>query len=393
MIYLVFPVNSFSGWGVCGKYLVKELSKFTEVRLVTESIIYENILDELDYRFLLKTRISESEIDNIKNSQVYEIGYRVLHTIAGNTLLSIIPQLKGIKNFGYIFFEENILKKEFIENGKRNFDLIIAGSRWNEELLSYYGIENVTTIIQGIDPVIFNPFYSEKEYFSDRFVIFSGGKFEFRKGQDIVIKAFKHLQDKYKKEVILINSWYNLWPYSFKTMKMSRFIYFNPKKLNNEIPEDHVYTINNILLDNGIDIEGVITLPLYPNIMMSRIYKNTDIGLFPNRCEGGTNLVMMEYMACGKPVIASYNSGHKDILSQENSIPLVNMMPIFIKDEEGMEIAVWEEPYIDEVIEKLEWAYLNRDKLKIIGEKAGRDLSRLTWAETARRFYEIISRS
>lgn len=391
MIYLVFPVNSFSGWGVCGKYLVKELSKFTEVRLVAEEIIYENILDELDYRLILKFRVSDKELNAIKNSQVYEIPWNVLHTIAGNTLLSIMPQLRGRKNYGYIFFEENILSNELIENGKRNFDLIIAGSKWNEMLLKYYGLKNVVTIIQGIDPTIFNPFYSEKEYFKDRFVIFSGGKFEFRKGQDIVIKAFKYIQDKYKNDVILINSWYNLWIYSFMSMEMSQFIKFNPKKLNNENVRDYIDTINGILLENGIDLEGVLTLPLYPNIMMPKIYKNSDIGLFPNRCEGGTNLVMMEYMACGKPVIASYNSGHKDILTQENSIPLLSMKPIVIKNEEGVEIAVWEEPSIDEVIEKIEWAYQNRDKLKIIGEKAGEDMSKLTWAETAKKFYEIMS--
>lgn len=391
MIYLVFPVNSFSGWGVCGKYLVRELSKFTEVKLVTENIIYENILDELDYRFLLETKISNEEINDIKNSKNYEVQCNVLHTIAGNTLLSIMPQLKGKKNYGYIFFEENILSNDLIENGKRNFDLVIAGSSWNEMLLKYYGLDNVITIVQGVDPAIFNPFFSEKEYFKDRFVIFSGGKFEFRKGQDIVIKAFKYIQNKYKKDVILINSWYNLWAYSFMSMKMSRFIKFNPKKLNNETVDDYVYTINEILLENGIDLEGVLTLPLYPNIMMSKIYKNSDIGLFPNRCEGGTNLVMMEYMACGKPVIASYNTGHKDILTQENSIPLFSMKPVFIKNEEGVNIAVWEEPDIDEVIEKIEWSYQNRDKLRVIGKKAGEDMSKLTWAETAKKFYKVIS--
>ena len=56
----------------------------------------------------------------------------------------------------------------------------------------------------------------------DSFVIFSGGKFEFRKGQDIVIKAFRHLQDKYR-DVNLITSWFNSWDFSFNTMSMSNY--------------------------------------------------------------------------------------------------------------------------------------------------------------------------
>jgi glycosyltransferase involved in cell wall biosynthesis len=391
MVYLVFPVDSFSGWGVCGKYLVKELSNYTDVKLVAENVIYENILDELDYRLLIESQISKEEINYIKDSKLYNVNGVVLHAIAGNTLISVIPQLKGEKNFGYIFFEENILSKELIENGRRNFDLVIAGSKWNEALLRYYGLNNVETILQGIDPSVFNPYYSEKQYFKDKFVIFSGGKFEFRKGQDIVIKAFGYLQDKYK-DVILINSWYNLWPHSFQTMKMSKNIHFSIDNICIDSVEDYIHTINKIISDNGIDISNVITLPLMPNIMMAKIYKNTDIGLFPNRCEGGSNLVMMEYMACGKPVIASYNSGHKDVLNEENSILLSRMKPVIVKDDRDLNIAIWEEPDIDEVIEKLIWAYHNREELLKIGKKAGKDMSRLTWSETAKRFYEIMIR-
>ena len=54
-----------------------------------------------------------------------------------------------------------------------------------------------------------------------------------------------------------------------------------------------------------------------PPELQRELYRNTDVGVFPNRCEGGTNLVLMEYMACGKPVIASCTSGHRDIVSEE----------------------------------------------------------------------------
>jgi glycosyltransferase involved in cell wall biosynthesis len=260
--------------------------------------------------------------------------------------------------------------------------MITTGSSWCESILRNYGFTNVETVIQGIDPTIFNPLHSEKEYLRDIFVIFSGGKFELRKGQDIVIKAFKHMQDKYR-NVCLINSWFNSWDFSFQTMSRSGHIVFSPPS------GDYLSVMNKILMDNGINLDNVITLPLYPNIMMPRIYKNTDIGLFPNRCEGGTNLVLMEYMACGKPVIASYNSGHKDVLTEQNSLMLTEMRPVTFTANNQV-TAVWDEPSLNETIEKLEFAYNNRDVSQARACRAGEDLSRMTWKHTAQNFYRIL---
>ena len=73
-----------------------------------------------------------------------------------------------------------------------------------------------------------------------------------------------------------------------------------------------------LLAENGLDVSRVITLGPRPNALLARIYRNTDVGLFPNRCEGGTNLVLMEYMACGKPVVAVDATGHRDVVREEH---------------------------------------------------------------------------
>lgn len=383
MIYTVLPTGSFHGWGVCGKYIVKELSKITEVKLITEGFTFDNILDEFDFRLLKSKVISDQEYELIKKGGTPFIHFPVLQCITGNSLLPMIPNLKGTITVGYTFFEDNVLSQSSIENGRRYFDTIVTGSTWCEEILRSYGLENIKTVIQGIDPTIFNPVYPQKEYFQDLFVIFSGGKFELRKGQDIVIRAFKVLQDRHK-DVMLINSWFNFWPASLGTMRASPYIKFTSPS------NDYITMINQILSENGIDLNKVITLPPYPNIMMSRIYKNTDIGLFPNRCEGGTNLVLMEYMACAKPVIASFNSGHKDILTDKNSIQLVEMKSITFTHD-NINTAVWDDPDLDETIAKLEWVYNNRDSLQPIGAQAGEDLSTLTWGKTAQCFHNILT--
>ncbi|MCX8028026.1 MAG: glycosyltransferase family 4 protein [Thermodesulfovibrionales bacterium] len=385
LIYAVLPVGSYHGWGVCGKYIVKELSNWVSVKLISEGINELSINDELDYRLITSLLIDNDTLSRIKGARVYKVDTPVIQSIVMNTMMPLLPNLKGTFNLGYTFFEEDVLTKDFINNACYFFDVIATGSKWNEDVLKSYGIQHTTTIIQGIDPVIFNPLYSEKEYFRDRFVIFSGGKFELRKGQDIVIKAFRYLQDKYD-DILLVTSWFNHWQQSINTMLASPYITFNPT----EAPFDEL--IKHTLSQNGIDLKRVIVLPPMPNIMLSRIYKNTDIGLFTNRCEGGTNLVMMEYMACGKPVIASFNTGHKDVLNDKNSIPLIEMkeMPIFRNNDH---IATWYEPSLDEVIAKVEYAYQNQQAISKIGTQAGRDLSRLTWRQTAQRFLYTILRA
>jgi glycosyltransferase involved in cell wall biosynthesis len=385
MIYLILPRGNNFGWGVCGKYLVKEISDITDVKYITESFGVEDIGDEYEFHFLKSKLLGEEDAKGINSDVNRRVGGPVLQAIGNHTLMPWGPEINGSFKAGYTFFEENILRQEYIQNGKENFDIVITGSKWCEEVLRNHGLDNVATVIQGVDQQIFNTYHSEKEIFKDNFVIFSGGKFEIRKGQDIVIKAYKVLQDRHK-DVMLVNAWYNMWSDSMNTMAASPHIKYEVKS------KDYATAMNRILQDNGLDTGRVVTLLPRSNALMSKIYKNTDLGLFPNRCEGGTNLVLMEYMACGKPVIASYNSGHRDVLNKDNSIMINNMKPLDI-NKNGARIAIWDDPDLDETISHLEWAYQHRDKLMSYGSHAGNDLKELTWKKSAEQFVDIIAGS
>ncbi len=382
MIYLILPRGNNFGWGVCGKYLVREISNIRKVKYVTEDFTSQDIGDEFEYHFLKNRLVDRREAVDIMSGVTKQINSPILQAIGNQALLPWGPKIQGTFKAGYTFFEENILSPEYIQNGKENFDLIITGSTWCENVLKNHGLENVTTVIQGIDQQLFNPFNSEKEIYRDNFLVFSGGKFEIRKGQDIVIRAYKVLQDRHK-DVILVNSWFNMWSESLKTMSASPYITFNFTS------NDYITGMNQSLTDNGIDVRRVITILPRPNALMAKIYKNTDIGLFPNRCEGGTNLVLMEYMACGKPVIASSSSGHKDIINRNNALVIEKMKPITIKRSER-KIAEWDDPDLDETVERLEWAYQHREALRSYGLRAGDDLKHLTWKRSAEKFVEII---
>jgi len=375
MIYLATPTGAFHGWGVCGRYLAKELSALERVTLLTEPFDVREAGDELDYRLLRGLLCSEEPVEPVEAP--------VLQAVFHTEMLPYRPGLRGRFNVGYTFFENNLLTAQQVDNLRERFDLVVAGSRFCEDVLRGHGLSAVTTVLQGVDTTIFHPAHPEKEYLRDYFVVFSGGKFEFRKAQDLVIRAFKVLQERHR-DVLLMNCWYNCWPASLATMQLSRHIRFEPS------PEDFVGMISQVLRDNGIDLERVITLLPRPNVMMARMYRNTDVGLFPSRCEGGTNLVLMEYMACGKPAIASFNSGHRDILTPANSIPIRGGRPIVLR-EGDCNVAEWQEPDLEETISLLEWAYQHRDQLRSVGMRGARDMSRLTWTRTASQFWRLLT--
>ena len=377
MIYLSLPIGSIYGWGVYGKYITKELSSITDVKLITEQFDVNKAGDEFDYLFLMG-KLADREI---ASGYIKETESPVLHAIDEERFLPWSVDLKGTPNAGYTFFERTNITESQVRNANSDFDIVITGSKWCEGVLRQKGVDRVATVVQGIDPQLFNAVDSENTLFKDRFVVFSGGKFELRKGQDIVLKAYKVLQERHK-DTMLVYAWFNPFEKSIRSMAHSPYIkFFVP---HNYRLLDQEKLVEQALRSEFLDLSRVIPLAPRFNSQMAKVYKNTDIGLFPNRCEGGTNLVLMEYMACGKPVVASYNTGHKDILTDYNCIKIEHMGTIEHSGE------VWEDPSLDETIEHLEWAYQNRDKLKDIGFNAGRDLAKFTWKRTAQSFYNLL---
>ena len=147
-----------------------------------------------------------------------------------------------------------------------------------EGVLRGQGLDNTRTIIQGVDPMVFNPAASRKTLFEDRFVIFSGGKFELRKGQDLVVRAFAELA-RHHDDVLLVASWFNPWANYMDSMRLSRHISYRPG-------DGFEATMNNLLADHGLTRENVLLLPPTPHHEMARVYKNCDLGIFPQPLRG-----------------------------------------------------------------------------------------------------------
>lgn len=357
MIFLVLPYNTYTGWGVCSINLAKELSQKTKIKYVSDDLLSRYEINS-NYNSIAHTyfaKIKFNDLDYLRTQKEHPLIQSVEHD-----LTPYKGYLSGSKKIALTFSDRNI-PDDLILKAKQNYDIIIAGSEWCKNLLADKGIDSIV-IHQGIDPLLFNKNRSEKKYFHDDFLVFSGGKFEDRKGQDITIKAFKVLQDKYP-DVKLVCSWFN------------------------------AYTLTNgknILEKSGIDMSRVIFIPFLTNNNMPEIYQNTDIGVFPSRCEAGTNLVMMEYMACGKPAIASVGTGQADLITPQNGFSLDSTGQCLLKDESGNTLSIWENPSPDHLIERLEWAYNNRDQLPKYGKEAAKTMTQKTWKHMAESVLKLI---
>ncbi len=387
MIYVNMALGSSHGWGVLGKSVARELARLEPVRIISEPFSMSTIGDALEFLELQSLSLGADEAAMLlagNGSRVLD--GPLLQGMGDERLLPRRPQLHAKTTFGYSVFENNLLQPAWVENGRRCFRKVVAGSSWCARVLTDAGLAGVEVVLHGIDPRIFHPAADEnqgREFFADKFVVFSGGKFELRKGQDIVIRAYKVLQDRHP-DVLLVNAWFNPWPAIFETMRHTRLIRFAPPR------GAYPGVINQILADNGLDRHRVITCPQQLNLAMARIYRNTDVGLFPNRCEGGTNLVLMEYMACGKPVVAVNTTGHADIVKTSNALVLGTKGETTIHDDNNLPVARWPEPDLDDAIDKLEWAYQNREKMRALGQQAAKELAERTWRRTAEAFQRII---
>jgi len=122
-----------------------------------------------------------------------------------------------------------------------------------------------------------------------------------------------------------------------------------------------------------------------PNAELPHLYREMDVALFPNRCEGGTNLVAMECMACGVPLVISNNTGHLDLIASDRCISLVRQNAIPGADHLG-----WGESDIEEILEGLEAVWRDPAAARALASRGAEFMTRLTWDETARRLAEVL---
>ncbi|MDH4191032.1 MAG: glycosyltransferase [Betaproteobacteria bacterium] len=380
----LFP---YTGWGVFGINLARQFlarGLALPVPLVAPELGDAEVPVAAELRPALEAWYElGAALARHPQGEPFEVRYPVLHGL-GNDLIGSaeLQQIRGAPDFGMVFFEDTRFSPASLAQGRSRFRRILAGSSWNAEVLRARGLSNVSVCLQGIDTSVFFP-RPKTDAFPGRFVVFSGGKLEYRKGQDLVIAAFREFHAQHP-DALLVAAWHNFWPASVGSLARSPYVRGVPG-----YDESGQLRLAPWLAENGLPEGSFIALPPLPNARMAEVYRELDVALFPNRAEGGTNLVAMECLASGVFAILSNNTGHLDLIGATDSYALeeqVNVVPV--TREEGVE--GWGESSVEEIVMALEWTYANREAARASGEASARSMANWDWGRQAAHLHREI---
>ncbi|MBF0158736.1 MAG: tetratricopeptide repeat protein [Magnetococcales bacterium] len=370
-VIISWQISHMYGWGVYGYHLAMTLLRLggQPILLHPPHYLMANAAQVADLNRVAAQ--SQRYLDFLRNHPGQELD------APDDILLMSCDSLFDFKNnrirsgrdIGIAFFDRIPLPPENVRKAQ-DVPLIITGSAWNERVLrDRYHLANVKTIIQGVDTAIFHPAEKKNRLLPERFVIFSGCKLEYRKGQDIVMEAFKRFHGRHP-DAFLLTTWHNHWIND----PSSRVQYAFPSGYVTDLPDD---TDINPWLGRYLPAGSFYDTGMIPNPVIPQLLHECDAAILPSRCEGGTNLVAMECMAAGVPLILSANTGHLDLIAPDRCYPVMTQKPV--NDHHGVLLPDWGESSVDEIVERLEDIYQNRARARAKAQKGWQFIRQFSW--------------
>jgi len=385
-LFLAWEATSESGWGAAGLNIFFHMAVMPGMQPLMLFPIQEQDLRMVDPLRLGRARAAiefsnpnaEKVLGMIKSTKV-ALDVPVVHAL-GNTMEPVHRgRLGGKKNIGRIVFEITDLKSRLPLLDP--YDVFVCASEWNGTILRKHVSKPVHVLHEGVDPSLFCPGPKSGLMDPNRFYIFTGGKIEFRKGQDLVLMAFREFSRRHD-DAVLVTLWHNPWP------KISLGFQGKLDKPLGATADGHL-DIQKWMADNGINPARVMNLGMVPNQMLPMVLREMDCALQPSRAEGGTNFIAMEAMACGLPVIIGRNTGMLDIMKDDNCVPLMRQGPV--PDAQGWGQEGWGESDVEEILEALETLYTSREKRKQIGAAAAAFMGQRNWAQHTAKLKELVA--
>ncbi|MBF0179603.1 MAG: glycosyltransferase family 4 protein [Magnetococcales bacterium] len=378
-IALSWSLGQFHGWGIYGLHLVFAMLRRGIQPLLLRPPNRINYINPLEQRLLLPViEASMGPIHALANHPertLHAPDATLLRHTDGGFGFSPIP-FEAATSVGITFFETADLPPERIARA-RDLPLIVTGSGWNQNVLrERYQLDNTTFLMQGVDASLFFP-APRRDLLPGRFVIFSGGKLEHRKGQDLVIAAFRRFHARHP-EAFLLTAWSNHW--------LDAGARFDARHVEG-LPEAN--DINGWLARH-LPAGSFLDIGELPNPQTPAILREAHVGLFPNRCEGGTNLVAMECMAVGLPVILADNTGHRDLIAPDRCLPLTRQDPCR-HPLTGATLTDWGESSVEEMVALLEEVHAHPDRAARLGANASLFMRDFSWERQCDRFLDRLA--
>ncbi|MBP2302747.1 glycosyltransferase family 4 protein [Azospirillum picis] len=382
-IVLTWQLSEIHGWGLVGLHTALHLLDQGRTPLLAERPLLDALrpANRMRVEPLLDAQQRLAVIVRQAGDNVLCLeGTTVLQALGNGFVPGVAARLRGSRTVGVIAFENTLFDADVLGRAQE-YDRIVVHSTYNLSLLTEQGFRNVGLAFQGVDPDELAPAAAVGR-FGDRFVVFSGGKIEFRKGQDIVLAAFRRFRER-RPDALLVTAWHNHWPGTSASIAESPYTPTPPA-----IGENGRLRIVEWAMAHGVAPDGFIDMGVLARDQLAPILADCHAAVFPNRCEGATNLVAMEAMACGVPVILSANTGHLDLIREGNCLPLSRQPSL--PDPDGSRRG-WGESSVDELVEQLDRLYTDRAAARDCAEK-GRAFVRgeRTWRAFARSFVEAV---
>lgn len=142
IICIGWPLNPMIGWGIYGINLTLQLLKTPEYQplLIMPPSLQPGILNPLHQALLTPVfeaqKILQNQLQNYQGKNI-KVSLPVLQALGSN--FSTTNNITGIQNIGIIFSENTQFTSKQI-NRAQAYDLIIAGSTWNTQILESNGI-------------------------------------------------------------------------------------------------------------------------------------------------------------------------------------------------------------------------------------------------------------
>ena len=358
-INLSCPVNQL-GYGVAGLNISKALS---DLGHSISLFLIGNLEAPENYHENLKQMIANSRMPDWNAPSI-----RIWHQHDMSQFVG-----RGDK-YGFPIFElDGFVDLEL--HHLSYLDYWFVTSEWSKsilvkELKKVLGDEDVSdrifVIPLGVDRNIFTESVSRRK----ETIFYNCGKWEVRKGHDVLVKAFNEAfteEDDVELWMMCDNPFYSeednfKWERLYRTSKLGEKIRIIPRQQTQE----DVY-----------------------NIM-----SQTDCGVFPARAEGW-NLELLEMMSCGKNVIATNYSSHTEFCNSENC------MLVETTELEDAHDGKWfrgqgqwaklEEAQITQIADHMKKVHEDKKKDNLNINQAGVDTAKkFSWENSARKILEAI---
>jgi glycosyltransferase involved in cell wall biosynthesis len=282
---LLAPMNSL-GYGIAGQNVLKSLhAKGIDVSLFP---IPANMpVSQMDISDDMKTLVSEV-IANAGNYDPMAPSLRIWHQ---HDLAEHVG--RGIQ-VGFPFFElDRFNARE--RHHLSLLDRVFVTSEWAKSIVDDQVGGDVKIVPLGVDRNVFNEDIPTTRLEPDYTVFVNAGKWEKRKGHDVLLSAFNRA-------------------FSPTDKVMLKLLCHNPfiGQVNDYWAREY--------LGSPLGRAGLIKLEprLTSHEAVAILLKSADCGVFPSRAEGW-NLELLESLSVGLNVIATHTTAHTEYLNEGNA--------------------------------------------------------------------------